>query len=150
MVRSRIIKIHRALHETQTEKSDIEIEVPLRVARDRSDVMQSRNFAVHQVTMTILRLNNASTYRVKSDNGDARQHNRKDENDELRKFKWHFGLRWSNSMQGRNFFKQLHHQYEKVEIQTDHRNRSRRSSAMRPRAVSSSAQKQLARERVEK
>ena len=48
MVRSRIIKIHRALHETQTEKPDIKIEVPLRIARDRSDVMKSRDFTVHQ------------------------------------------------------------------------------------------------------
>ena len=48
MVRSRIIKIHRALHETQTKKPDIKIEVPLRIARDRSDVMKSRDFAVHQ------------------------------------------------------------------------------------------------------
>src|SRR4029077_14484907 len=48
MVRSRIIKIHRALHETQTEKPDIKIEVPLRIARDRSDVIKSRDFIVHQ------------------------------------------------------------------------------------------------------
>jgi hypothetical protein len=47
MVRSRIIKIHRPLHEAQTEKPDIKVEVPLRVASDRSDVMQSRNFTVH-------------------------------------------------------------------------------------------------------
>src|SRR5262249_16081735 len=39
MVRARIIKIHRALDETQTEKPDIKIEIPLRIARDRSDVM---------------------------------------------------------------------------------------------------------------
>src|SRR5947199_7232734 len=48
MVRSRIIKIHRALHEPQTEKPDIKIEVPLWIARDRGDVMNSRDFAVHQ------------------------------------------------------------------------------------------------------
>ena len=48
MVSSRIIKIHRALHETQTEKPDIKIEVPLRIAGDRSDVMKSRDFIVHQ------------------------------------------------------------------------------------------------------
>jgi hypothetical protein len=36
-----------ALDETQTEKADIEIEVPLRIARNRSDVMQSPN-GVHQ------------------------------------------------------------------------------------------------------
>src|SRR5215217_5045820 len=52
MVRSWIIKIHCAFDETQTEKPDIKIEIPLRIARDRSDVMKSRNFAVHQaITM---------------------------------------------------------------------------------------------------
>src|SRR6266480_7139731 len=48
MVRSGIIKIHRALHESQTEKPDIKIQIPLRIARDRSDVMKSRDFTVHQ------------------------------------------------------------------------------------------------------
>src|SRR5262245_27637314 len=48
MVGSRVIKIHRALDETQTEKPDVKIEVPLRIAGDRSDVMKSRNFSVHQ------------------------------------------------------------------------------------------------------
>ena len=48
MVRSRIIKIHRAFDETQTENLDIKIEVPLRIARDCSDVMKSRDFTVHQ------------------------------------------------------------------------------------------------------
>ena len=48
MVRSRIVKIDGTLHETQTEKPDIKIEIPLRIAGDRSDVMKSRNFAVHQ------------------------------------------------------------------------------------------------------
>jgi hypothetical protein len=48
MVRSRIIKIHSALNETQTEKPDIKIEVPLRIACDRSDVMKSRDSIVHQ------------------------------------------------------------------------------------------------------
>jgi hypothetical protein len=45
MVRSRIVKIDGTLDETQTEKRDVKIEVPLRIAGDRSDVMQSRNFA---------------------------------------------------------------------------------------------------------
>jgi hypothetical protein len=48
MVRSRIIKIHCALEETQTEKPDIKVQVPLRIARNRSDVMKSRDFSVHQ------------------------------------------------------------------------------------------------------
>jgi hypothetical protein len=47
MVRSRIVKIDGALYETQTEKRDVKIEVPLRIAGDRSDVMQSRNLTVH-------------------------------------------------------------------------------------------------------
>ena len=48
MVRSRIIEIHRAFHEPQTEKPDIKIEVRLRIAGDRSDVMKSGDFAIHQ------------------------------------------------------------------------------------------------------
>src|SRR5205085_8868596 len=47
MITSRIIEIDGALHETQTKKSDVEIKIALWVARDRSDVMKSRNFAVH-------------------------------------------------------------------------------------------------------
>jgi hypothetical protein len=47
MVRSRIVKIHCALDETQTEKPDIKIEVPLRIARDRCDVMKSTNLVFH-------------------------------------------------------------------------------------------------------
>jgi len=39
MVRSRIVKIDGALDETQTEKRDVKIEVPLGIAGDRSDVM---------------------------------------------------------------------------------------------------------------
>ena len=48
MVRSGIIKIHRALDETQTEKANVKIQIPLRIARDRSDVMKAWNFAAHQ------------------------------------------------------------------------------------------------------
>ncbi len=48
MVRSRIIKIHRAFDETQTENPDIKIEIPLWIAGDCSDVMKSRDFTVHQ------------------------------------------------------------------------------------------------------
>jgi len=58
---------------------------------------------------------------MKSDDGDARQHDRNDESDELCKFEWRFGLRWSHSMQAWNFQERLHDQYKKVEIQTDHR-----------------------------
>src|SRR5207249_4062606 len=47
MVRSRIVKIDGAFDETQTERPDIEIEIPLRIAGDRGNVMQSRNFGVH-------------------------------------------------------------------------------------------------------
>jgi len=39
MVRSRIVKIDGALDETQTEKRDVKIEVPLGIACDRSDAM---------------------------------------------------------------------------------------------------------------
>src|SRR6188472_2197917 len=48
MVGARIIKIHRTLHEAQTEKPDVKVEVPLRIRGDRSDVMQSRDFPVLQ------------------------------------------------------------------------------------------------------
>ena len=48
MVRSGIVKIHCALHETQTENPDIKVEVPLRIAGDRSDVMESWDFVIHQ------------------------------------------------------------------------------------------------------
>ena len=79
MIRSRIVEIDGALDEAQTKEPDIEIEVSLRIARDRGDVMESWDFGVHEDD---LRLNNPRTFWVKSDNGDARQHNRKDENDE--------------------------------------------------------------------
>jgi hypothetical protein len=48
MIRSRIIKIDGAFYETKTEKAHIEVQVPLRIAGDRSDVMKSRDFAIHQ------------------------------------------------------------------------------------------------------
>ena len=48
MIRSRIIKIDRAFHETKAEKSHIEVQVPLRIARDRSHMVKSRDFAIHQ------------------------------------------------------------------------------------------------------
>ena len=48
MIRSRIIKIDCAFYETKTEKSHIEIQISLRIAGDRSDVMKSRDFAIHQ------------------------------------------------------------------------------------------------------
>jgi hypothetical protein len=48
MIGSRIVEIDGAFDETQTEKPDIKIEVPLRIAGDRSDVMKSTNLVVHQ------------------------------------------------------------------------------------------------------
>ena len=68
MVRSWIFKIHRALDETQTDKPDIKIEVPLRIGGDRSDVMQSRDFAVHQAEDD-RRSNSPRRFGVKSDHG---------------------------------------------------------------------------------
>jgi hypothetical protein len=47
MIRSRIIEVDGAFYETKAEKSHIEIQISLRIAGDRSDVMKSRNFAVH-------------------------------------------------------------------------------------------------------
>jgi len=51
MITSRVVEIDGALDETQTEKSDIKIEVPLRIAGDRSNVMKATNFVFHQATM---------------------------------------------------------------------------------------------------
>jgi len=68
MIRSRIIEIDRAFHETKAEKPDIKIEVPLRIAGDRSHVMKSGNFAVHQGDEDV-RSNTASRFGVKSDHG---------------------------------------------------------------------------------
>ena len=54
MIASRIVKIHSAFNETQTEKSHVKIEVPLRIAGNRSNVMKSANFVFHQTTMSDL------------------------------------------------------------------------------------------------
>ena len=50
MVRSRIIKIDCALYEAKTEKSHIEVQIPLRIAGDRSHMVKSGNFRVHGLT----------------------------------------------------------------------------------------------------
>jgi hypothetical protein len=47
MIRSEIVEIDGAFDETQTEKSNIKIQIPLRIARDRSDMMKSANFVFH-------------------------------------------------------------------------------------------------------
>ena len=54
MITSRIVEIDRALDETQPEKSHVKIEVPLRIAGYRSNVMKSANFVFHHLTMSIL------------------------------------------------------------------------------------------------
>jgi hypothetical protein len=54
MITSRIVEIDCALDETQTEKSHVKIEVPLRIAGDRSNVMKATNFAFHKATMSIV------------------------------------------------------------------------------------------------
>src|SRR5438876_11998463 len=56
-----------------------------------------------------------------SNDCDDRQHNGNNEDRELRKFEWRFRLCWSQRMQGRYFFKQLHDQYKQVEVETYHR-----------------------------
>jgi hypothetical protein len=48
MVRARIVEIDGAFDETQTEKLDIKIEIPLWIAGDGSDVMKPRNFALRE------------------------------------------------------------------------------------------------------
>jgi hypothetical protein len=47
MISAGIIKIDRALDQTQPEQSDVKIEVALRIAGDGSDVVQSNDFLVH-------------------------------------------------------------------------------------------------------
>src|SRR4029077_12645478 len=54
VITSRIVEIDSALDETETEKSDIKIEVPLRIGGNRSNVMEAANFVFHQATMSIL------------------------------------------------------------------------------------------------
>jgi hypothetical protein len=48
MIRSRIIEIDGAFHETKAEKPHIEVQISLRIAGNRSDVMKSGDFAIHQ------------------------------------------------------------------------------------------------------
>ena len=47
MVRSRIIEIDGTLNQTQTEKPDVKIEIPLRIAGDGCDVMKSTDLIAH-------------------------------------------------------------------------------------------------------
>src|SRR5207248_8980892 len=44
MIRTRIIEVDGPFYETETEKSHIEVQVSLRIARDRSHMMKSVNF----------------------------------------------------------------------------------------------------------
>ena len=48
MIRSRIIEIDRAFYEAKTEKSHIEIQIPLRIAGDSSDMVKPRDVRVHK------------------------------------------------------------------------------------------------------
>ena len=52
MITSWIIEIDRAFDESQTEKADIKVEVPLRIAGNCGDVMKAANFVFHQATIT--------------------------------------------------------------------------------------------------
>ena len=54
MIAPRIIEIDGAFYETKTEKSHIEIQISLRIAGDRSNVMKTMNFAFHKATMSIV------------------------------------------------------------------------------------------------
>jgi len=47
MVRSRIVEIDSTFDEPQPKQPNIKIEVPLRIARDRRDVMKSTDFVFH-------------------------------------------------------------------------------------------------------
>src|SRR4029450_6394657 len=48
MIRSRVIKIDGAFYETKAEKSHIEVQVPLRIAGDRSHMVKSWNCFLHR------------------------------------------------------------------------------------------------------
>src|SRR5204862_6633375 len=52
MITSWVIEINRAFDESQTEKADIKVEVPLRIAGNCGDVMKAANFVFHQATIT--------------------------------------------------------------------------------------------------
>ena len=54
MIRPRIVKINCALDETQPKQRDIEIEIPLRITRDRGDVMKAGNLVFHQIRISTL------------------------------------------------------------------------------------------------
>src|SRR5690606_41843831 len=46
----RVVEVHRALDEPQPEEPDVEIEVPLRVARDRGDVVDAEDLGHRYLT----------------------------------------------------------------------------------------------------
>src|SRR5437762_13504323 len=48
MISARVIEIDRALDQTQPKQSDVEIQVPLRVAGDGGDVMKSGDSLLHR------------------------------------------------------------------------------------------------------
>ena len=41
MISARVIEVNRAFHETQPEKPDVKIQIPLRIACNRGNVMKS-------------------------------------------------------------------------------------------------------------
>src|SRR5262249_27523189 len=119
MIRSGIIKIDGALDETQAKQSDIEIEVPLGITRDRSDMMKPGNFAVH-LDDDVFCLDSATRFRMKSDHSNDSEQDGSNEDDELCEFERRFRLHWSHSMQGRDFQERLHNQDEEIKIETHH------------------------------
>src|SRR5205823_12627027 len=54
MIRPRIDKNNSALNETQPKQRDIEIETPLRITRDRGDVMKAGNLVFHHIRISTL------------------------------------------------------------------------------------------------
>src|SRR5690606_12424513 len=46
----RVVEVHRALDEPQPEEPDVEIEVPLRIARDRGDVVDAEDLGHRYLT----------------------------------------------------------------------------------------------------
>jgi hypothetical protein len=57
---------------------------------------------------------------MESDRSNDCEQSGNQEDDELRKFEWRFGLRRGQRMQRRDFFKRLHHCHEKIKVETNH------------------------------
>src|SRR5438132_10066733 len=108
MIRSRIVEINGAFDETQTQKSHIKIEVPLRIARDSGHMVKSANLVIHQTRSRSCRSSRAGPFGMESDCGDNGKDNEQRQHHKLSELEWRLGLRWSHRFQGGHFFERLH------------------------------------------